>query len=541
MRTVGTDNAMKAGCVRSQLDVCRPSYAVPRRWQAVAVWALGSVAALACYLRLAGTSAVNSDGAAQALQAWDMLHGNLLLHGWTLSDVSFYTTELPEYMLVDFCRGLIPDVVHVAAAITYTLVVLLAALLAKSTATGRAALVRVLVTVGIMVAPQLPQGINILISSPDHIGTSAPIMVAWLILDRARSRRWVPVAIAVALGWAAVADQLVLIVGVLPLVFVCLVRVIRAVAVERQELRAQRYDLALGAGALVGGGAALLALRLISAAGGFTVQPLAAQLASVADLPSHLVIAGQGLLLLGGADFIGQPVGVASAVMVLHLVGAALAVLGVLVALAQFARGRDLVDDVLVSGVVFNLAAYALSTLAVAVYASREFDPVLPFAAVLAGRLLADRVLKVRLLPAALLVVLAGYLGGLGYELAQPPVPAQNQQLASWLSEHHLYRGLSGYWQSSVVTLATQEHVRVLQLKVAGDRVVPYVTEVKTTWYDPRQNSANFVVLAPAVAEYSGFDDKTAVLTTFGQPARDYHVGPYQILVYNKNLLTDLR
>ena len=35
-----------------------------------------------------------------------MLHGNLLLHGWTVSDVSFYTTELPEYMGVELIRGL---------------------------------------------------------------------------------------------------------------------------------------------------------------------------------------------------------------------------------------------------------------------------------------------------------------------------------------------------------------------------------------------------------------------------------------------------
>ena len=42
---------------------------------------------------------VNADGASNALQAWDMLHGNLLLHGWWLSDVSFYTTELPQYTL----------------------------------------------------------------------------------------------------------------------------------------------------------------------------------------------------------------------------------------------------------------------------------------------------------------------------------------------------------------------------------------------------------------------------------------------------------
>jgi hypothetical protein len=54
-----------------------------------AVCALGVIAGFACYLRLARTRSVTSDGAGNALQAWDM-HGNLLLHGWSLSDVSFY-------------------------------------------------------------------------------------------------------------------------------------------------------------------------------------------------------------------------------------------------------------------------------------------------------------------------------------------------------------------------------------------------------------------------------------------------------------------
>jgi hypothetical protein len=532
---VGTDNAVKAGSVRSQSGVCRPQHAVSRRWPTVAVWALSSGAALACYLRLAGTQAVNSDGAAQALQAWDMLHGNLLLHGWTVSDVSFYTTELPEYVLVDFFRGLIPDVVHVAAAITYTLVVLLAALLAKSTATGRAALVRVLVTVGIMVAPQLPQGINILISSPDHIGTSAPILVAWLILDRARSRRWVPVAIAVALGWAAVADQLVLIVGVLPLVFVCLVRVINAVGVERQELRAQRYDLALGAGALAGGGAAWLALRLLSATGGFGLQPVVAHLdSSVADLPSHLAIAGQGLLLLGGADFIGQPPGVGAGALALHLVGVGLAALAVLAAAIQFLHGRDRVNQVLVAGVAFNLAAYAFSTRAIQIRDVREMAPVLPLSAVLAGRLLAGRIRVNKFALPALSVVFLGYLAGLGYELTTPQVPAQNEQIAFWLEAHHFRSGLSGYWQGNVIALTTGDRVRVAPMMAQDDGFVPIYWDTKPTWYDPRQSSANFVLIGPT------FPNVKSAVTTFGQPAHVYRVGPYEVLTYSENLLTDL-
>src|SRR5271154_4352501 len=50
-----------------------------------------------CYWRQSLSSPLSSDGAGNALQAWDILHGNLLLHHWWVSDVSFYTTELPQY------------------------------------------------------------------------------------------------------------------------------------------------------------------------------------------------------------------------------------------------------------------------------------------------------------------------------------------------------------------------------------------------------------------------------------------------------------
>ncbi len=73
------------------------------------------------YLRVSWTVAATSDGAAEALQARDMLAGNWLLHGWTLSDVSFYTTEVPEYVLVEAIRPFGLGVIHIAAAATYTL------------------------------------------------------------------------------------------------------------------------------------------------------------------------------------------------------------------------------------------------------------------------------------------------------------------------------------------------------------------------------------------------------------------------------------
>jgi hypothetical protein len=512
-----------------------------RAWVVAAVWVLGVIAAFASYLQLARTRAVNSDGASNALQAWDMLHGNLLLHGWSLSDVSFYTTELPQYMLVELLRGLNEDVVHVAAAMTYTLATLLAALLAKGTATGRQALVRVLIAVGIMLAPQLASGVNILLSSPDHIGTSVAVMVVWLILDHARPRWYIPVIAGAFLGWAEVADMLVLYIGALPLAGVCTIRVYRAVAIERKPLASQRYDMALGAAALAGTAAAVLALHAIRAHGGFYMPIPTAHFACGTALVRNLGITAQGLLLLGGADFLGLRMTASTVFTMLHVVGVFLAAWGTALAAWRFLRDRDLVAQLLVTGVAINLAVYVLSTKANVVTQTREIAAVLPFSAALAGRLLAGRLKAARLVLLLLVVVLLGYLAGLARELSQPTADAQNQQLTSWLVARHLHSGLSGYWESNVVTLTSGDRVQIRAVAPSNARLTPGTRESKAQWYDPGRNTASFIVLFPGLAGYPGFTQERAALATFGQPERIYHVGSYTVLIWNRNLLRELR
>jgi hypothetical protein len=516
-----------------------------------AAWTIGALLAFVCYLRISQTQATNSDGASQALQAWDMLHGNLVLHGWQLADVSFYTTELPEYMLVELVRGLNADVVHVASAITYTMVVVLAALLARSTATGRAALARVLVTAGIMIAPQLASGVSVVLSSPDHFGTSVPVLAVWLILDRARPRWYVPVSVAVLLAWAVVADELVLVIGVLPLAIVSATRLYRAVVIDRNPLKRQRYDLALLAAAVTAAVVADAAVRILRASGGYLLHPPPDQfLPDVQLIPRSLSVTGEGLLVLGGADFLRRQLSLGTVVLVLHLVGVFLAGLGTCVAAKRLLRDLHRVDQILVVAIAVNVAAYIVSPRSSGIAGTREIAPVLPFAAVLAGRLLADRILASRRAP-ALLVVLAAYLAGLSYSVVQPPAPNQDQQLISWLTARHLTSGLGGYWQSNEVTLATSNRIRIRSLSFSAKhglptsepgpnaKLVPTAWDMKFQWFDPRTQSANFVVLGGPPGS-SRLTDKSLVLATFGQPVRSSHVGTYEVLVWHKNLLAEL-
>jgi hypothetical protein len=538
-------------------------------WRRRAGWAAGFVAAgvvlFLCYLRLSRTVPVNADGASNALQAWDMLHGNLLLHGWWLSDVSFYTTELPQYMLVESVRGLGPDVVHVAAAMTYTLLVLLAGLLAKGRATGREAAARVLIAAGIMLAPQLGNASYTLLLSPDHVGTGVPLLLLWLVIDRAPTRWYVPVAAGLLLAWVQVADSVTLIVGVIPLVIACALRgwhertrKDREDPSEETVLplprdRAPRwYYPGLAGAALASAAAAPLAVRLIHGLGGYSAYQPRMTLATAGSLPRHLELAYQGVAELFGAGFPAQQPGLAVFFAAAHLAGLALAAWALCLAVSRFFRREELLIPAFAAAILLNLAAFIVSVTPVNIRSAREIAGVLPFGAVLAGRLLAGPVTEMagrvinagRLArPALMSAAAAGllsYVAALGYDAAQPPVPASDQALAGWLAGHHLSDGLAKYWHANNTTLDSGR--RVLMTTVAvhdGKPVFGNARETDLSWRDPRSHYANFVVTVGQPPGQAAVMSQ-ALLKAFGRPARTYRFEHYTIRVWDRNLLSAL-
>jgi hypothetical protein len=506
---------------------------------AALAWSVAGIALFTVYLHVSRTVPVNSDGASNALQAWAMLHGNPLLRGWQLSDVSFYPTELPQYVLLEMARGLTPDVVHVAGAMTYTLVVLLAAALAKGRAAGLPGLLRAALAAGIMIAPQRSDGVYVLLLSPDHTGSTVPVLAAWILLDRAPRRWWVPAAAGLLLGWGLVADNIVLITGVAPLAAVAAVRAYQAVVRRGQRLRSAWFELLLAAAALAAVGGARLAESLLSAAGGFYAWPVGNQLAGAGELGGNLALTARGVLLMFGADFLGRSVGYAATLGALHLVGIGLVAWALGAVLRRFARA-GLTEQLLVTAIGVSLASYLLGQSAVDLHSTREFVAVLPLGAALAGRVLAGRLAAARLTP-ALAVAATGYLLGLGQLIAGPAAPAQGSQLAAWLSAQHLTYGLGGYWQANAVTLETAGRVSVRPVVVAGSGLGRGKWEVQPQWYDPRRHEATFMVLSQAQPGATPAGWLSHVQAAFGHPAKIFYVGPYTVLVWNRNLLAGLR
>ena len=207
-----------------------------------------------------------------------------------------------------------------------------------------------------------------------------------------------------------------------------------------------------------------------------------------------------------------------------------------------------LTSQLLVAGIVINFAAFVATTHVFTVASAREIAPVLPFAAALAGRELGPYLGTTavggrrpgRAGVAALGLVLAGYLAGLGLELTGPAAPPQDAQLTAWLESHPIGAGLAGYWEANVVTLASGGRVAVRPVTITDGRVAPTGGEVRAEWFNPGLSLVDFVVLFPGISGYPGFSDQRAVLATFGKPGRVYRVGLYTILWWPKNLLSDM-
>ena len=539
------------------------------RWVWVAGFAGAAVVLFFAYLRLSGTYAATSDGADQALQGWDMLHGNWLLHGWTLGDVTYYTTEIPEYALIELFRGLGADVVHIAGAITYTLLVLAAGLLARGRATGREGLIRLAIAAGIMLAPQFGNATHLLLSQPDHLGTQLPLLLIFLMLDRAPRRWYVPVAAAVALTWVFIADRVALLTAVVPLALVCGARVLLAVLRHRRSLASQWYELSLVAASVLSFVAATLAVKLISDLHGYQVTPVKSlTLADMHNLGRHVVVAFEGILNMYGGDFFhisqnslfgpalgGLPMAVGVALAAVHLVGVALAVWGLFRAFRYFFDPADLVSPVLATAIVINVAAYSVSIVSARVWDAREILAVLPFGAVLAGRMVPGTLVRLprRLKPAlacASVGVLACYLAALGYGAAQPPVADNEQAVIPWLEAHHLTSGLGTYAEANILTMDSGGRVAIREVVWWSSGDAPRSFESKASWYDPRQSYANFILTNSAdqygldgggPGRLSSMIPRSAIAALHaGPPAHVYHYRTFTIMVWNHNLLDNL-
>lgn len=536
--------------------------AIARRWVrshaiALAGLPLAAIVLFALYLHEARTAPLNGDGAGNALQAWDMLHGNLLLSHWTVSDVSFYLTELPEYMLVEAVHGLNGDVVHWAAALSYTLAVLLACWLARGRATGREALARVLIVLVIMVAAPAPGvGTVVLLDSPDHFGTCVPLLVIYLAYDRLPRRWYTPLVLFALLVWAGTSDSTVLFLGVAGLATATGLRLWYG----RGE---RRYESWLLAAIVIAAAVANQAPHLIHRLGGFLQHPPDMTFNPSDTMPVAFWHSVSSFLQLFGADFFGlsvatpsahgsQTIHVVAVIAILHLIGTALVVVALFRVVRRLredtdfdAAHSDVARSDAVNSAVKAMTVGILLNLAALVFSSqyqgggREIAGVLPLAAVVAARTLAPGLTSVKHI-GALAAATAVFAGVLVYHAGQQSQPPYAHKVEAWLKQNGYTSGIGGYWASHSITVGSGGGIWVIPVNTGPRGIQEYDWESKSTWYDPAKNYANFLVIDGTTPTALAYATPQRAIKQFGPPVRTVDISGWEVMVWNKNLLEEV-
>jgi hypothetical protein len=491
-----------------------------RAWEALA-WAAGAAGLFLVLLRVSMTVASPADAASIALQAQDLLHGNVLLHGWLTGDVTFYTFELPLFALAEAFLGLHAAAVQAAMAVIDLIVAACATAVAVTGSRGIARAGRAVVVIAVIGAPALvPADRYLPIGLPDHTGTTVFLLLGCLLVDRALSWRWTAPLLCLLLCAGQLGDVTVRYVYVPAIALVCALVVART-----RTLRSA--DTAIVAAALGSVPLSLAVRAVLRHLGAYQMVAPSTAIAPINSWAHNAAATWQELRTVFGA----QAPGGLSAIDALFGWACLLAVaVGFGWTLWRW-RTAQRVDQVLVVAIAVNLGVYAISTMALRV-TPQELTGVPVLGAVLAARTLMPASLPRPWAAALAAPVFAAALVPLCLVATQPSAVPYRQPLAVWLQAHGLRHGLAMYWAAPQVTLLTSGEVQPRAVIAADGKINPFEWETQNSWFNPAEHYANYVACLRSYPLFTRTAERV-----FGRPASIRYVGDWVILIYHRNLI----
>jgi hypothetical protein len=506
------------------------------------------VAGLTAWLTYASSHAYspNADGATVVLEGLAITHGQLLLHGWSLSLDSFWSVDVPFYALGVAVFGVIPLLMHLIPALLLALCVLAGIALSWSGSTARQ---RIYGTVLLVLMLCLPghTGAFYLLQGPWHVATTLYCLIAaFMLVKPTFGWRWMIAVVLLGIGLNG--DFQMLAIGVIP------------VAVAGLFAMARRRSLAAGLTQLLASlTSCLLALviRVVANAFGTFQFSESHHTVKLRQLLRDVPHFGDWITAIFGihnGPVVGPTVSPLSATF--RAVIFALVVLGFIAAIIQLVRGIispspgyeldgsvevDLwrVDDLLLCMTLGAIGLFGLLTLSDSTSYARYLDPVAIFASVLAARFLprfvtsfSSRVIQVIAGFIALTLVFC-VISSVSAAGEKPPT-APTQQLENYLFAHHLTHGIGDYWAASIVTVDTKNAVivRPVVANLSGE-IVPDGRQASISWYQGQHFS--FLVYQ---RDPYGRVNLATIKKTFGPPINIAHIGGYYYVVTWSHNLT---
>jgi hypothetical protein len=484
----------------------------------------------------------DSDGATLLLQAQSMVHGNPLLHGWSFLLDSFWTVEVPGYVLGYLLIGLDPRLLFLVPAVFAAGTTLAGLGLAVQGRRGGPAWVA---GVSVAVLFAIPGGAWALqfFRAGWHVGTVLFCLAAFGCLRAGRwGWSWCTGVLVLALGW--VGDLQTAVIGVAPVLAAGMLAMLRT--------RRPGSGLPL----LVAGLAAPVSaysLRGAAALAGSYQIGQANPHANAAEVRANLHRLPRFLIrAFGGGGDPGQSFGAPGAARYLHLLAAAAVIAAVTVsaagmllaavsgrnrARADAGGGADAqaawrVDDLLILACAADLALFAWAALGPNAPYLRYLTPFVVFGSILTARAAARAAARVTNRAVWLTAAVAGAaalaVAGTGGAaiLARPAPELAGSAVSGVLAEHNLHLGVGYYWVANISTVAS--HGRVVIRAVHADRRGRLIRREQlsaASWYGKPFQFLIYDWQAPF--EHVGY---ASAVASFGVPSQRWRIGPYEVL-----------
>lgn len=492
----------------------------------------------------------NSDTANMILEADSILHGNLFLSDWHLTGITFFTTDLPFFVIGVLIAGVSVQAGYIAITLMYVFMILAALLLIKG---KRDNLLNFLVFAGIALIPST----FTLDAARVHTALFALAFIAIYFaakaLEEPKKKYYILFGIFTAL--AVCGDYLGLVVITVPILLLCIANKVKK-------------PIHLAAVTLAGSGSGIMLERIFLLIGNTDKNSLLMGIfLPIEGIGEHIGYYLRYVTHMMNANFFGKEIFTIKTpifgIRILLLLFVLYIVIVQIRKIFQPDAKLGFVDAVLSFGLIILTFFMIMTDFGSSLLASRYIFYLPTVAAVLVvlyckeegiyGKRLYENRLPVNLLIGVISVMMVG-----ACFFSNTPASSQtvHNRLVEYLQEESLTNGYAAFWDSSVVTVLSDDQIKVRAILEKNGDLRPDYWFCKSSWYD---DYANFVIVRRygATEENEYFSQHNVVSTrlyetngnginqysvkhVLGEPERTLSFENYWILVYDYDISTKL-
>lgn len=492
----------------------------------------------------------NSDSASLVIEADDILHGNIFLKDWTLTGVSFLTTDVLIHEIAVLIMGVSEESASLAGALTIYLLTVISILFIKDAndrnKNGCFSLAsKLALFIGFAGFP----GIFLMDSARYHtmsivIAGAALYLLECCVSDDGKFNKIVYVMAVVLMSTCVMSDaaSVLLIMG--PMLIMYGWDGLMALLKQQEEALT---DICKGALVMISLVLGVLLDKLYFKIGGADKNSFfgGKTFLELDEIQDRFKLIQEVFLKLFDADFTGQPLfGIATFFYFIKVLVILAGLVIIILTLVDYFRGKskDRISAVLGLGIVFGVVIFAVTEIASDIYGARYLGTVPAVIMVIALRYFSAREIRLgkKTLEAGVLAVcLILALATAGYEYytdinEMPEHLAEEERdsrlLAKTLMENGLDYGYAPFWYAASTTVISDGKVKVRAMCTSDNRLDRYTWFCKGAWY---LEPAHFIV----VSEDNGTGLTYAAMTeVLGEPDRVIPSGKLQILVYDEDI-----